>query len=86
MRGWEGALRRYSEPSRSLGEENKSTARPACLADGCHLCTHCSLKQLVFFMYSVSGVQMAPARFRGRATTELCSAGKGKSSDELSVP
>lgn len=48
MRGWEGALRRYSEPSRS-----------------------CSLKQLVFFTYSVSGVQMAPERFRGRATTEL---------------
>lgn len=82
MRGWEGALRRYSEPSRSLAEENKSGARPACLADRHHLRTHCSLKQLVFFTYSVSGVQMAPERFRGRATTELCSTGKGRSSGE----
>ena len=82
MRGWEGALRRYSEPSRSLAEENKSAARPACLADRHHLRTHCSLKQLVFFTYSVSGVQMAPESFRGRATTELCSTGKGRSSGE----
>lgn len=45
--------------------------------------THCSLKQLVFLVYSASGVQTAPERFRGRATTELCSTGNSKSNGRV---
>lgn len=123
MRGWVGALRRYSEPSCSLqgeGRNNvgcrydsphqtrkeekqvrKKEGNPRlstelvlpgdvgmCLPqqghswEGCGYCpgwgTHWSLKQLVFLVYSASGVQTAPERFRGRATTELCSTRESK--------
>lgn len=45
--------------------------------------TYCSLKQLVFLVYSASGVQIAPERFKGRATTELYNTENRKSNSRV---